>query len=80
MILDFTVLDTTPGGSSFCSPPAGWVGDATAYVDWLRGRYRADPGFAQYMVCAAWKGIAASNPRVEGPFAGDLKKALAKLA
>ncbi len=81
MIMDFRQLDTTPGGSSFCSPPVGWEGDESAYMDWLRLRYKTDPGFSQYMICAAWKGPLAQTPStIVGPFSGAFRQALDRLA
>lgn len=82
MIIDFSVLDTTPAGSSFCSPPAGWEGDEAAYTQWLRERYRADRGFAQYMHVAARITCYHASPErsnLAGPFASPLKDALVKL-
>ena len=76
-IIDFSKTDTTPGnGGPFC-PPAGFVGDAVNYSQWLRERFATDPGIAQAMF-VAWRfrvtspGTALSH----GPYSEALEAAI----
>lgn len=52
--IDLSHHDTTPGAKSPFAPPAGWSGDESEYLAFLRQRYRQDAGARQHMVVTAW--------------------------
>jgi hypothetical protein len=49
-VIDFTRIDTSPGGGTALSPPLGWAGD---YRKWARDQWRNNPGFRQHAVVVA---------------------------
>lgn len=43
-VIDFSLIDTMPGGFGSFAPPAGWQGD---YLQYLRARFDGDIGARQ---------------------------------
>ena len=71
-------VDTHPGATGPFAPPADWDGDAVAYLQLMRQRYR-HPGIAQQMVVTArmYRGESRSEQvELEGPWAEEAQKIL----
>ncbi len=45
-VIDFSLIDTMPGGQGAFAPPAGWQGD---YRQFLRTRFDSDCGARQHI-------------------------------
>lgn len=45
-VIDFSLIDTMPGGHGAFAPPAGWQGD---YWQFLRMRFESDCGARQHI-------------------------------
>ena len=72
-VIDFRVVDTTPGAGSAFAPPQGWQGD---YVAFMRDRFATDPGAAQHLALigryfALKKLYLQEWPEFTGPFASE---------
>lgn len=75
MIVDVSILDTTPGaGGLFCPPDP--TPDVPCYRQWLKAQY-ADPGMRQHIVLLGRDLVSPTQwslrPAFTGPFAADLK-------
>ncbi len=46
-LIDFSLIDTMPGGFGVFAPPAGWQGD---YRQYLQARFDGDIGVRQQIV------------------------------
>jgi hypothetical protein len=45
-VIDFSLIDTMPGGTGAFAPPAGWQGD---YRQFLLARFKGDCGARQHI-------------------------------
>ena len=45
-VIDFSFIDTMPGGSGAFAPPSGWQGD---YGQFLKARFASDCGARQHI-------------------------------
>lgn len=86
MIIDLSVLDTTPGATgphALLAPPAGFTGSEDDYREWIRGRYFNDLQVTQVMYIVAKKvtGNASYGYRVtfNGPYAEVLERIVNKI-
>lgn len=70
LIVDTTLVDTSPGGypSNPFAPPAGWEGDAEAYVQLMRERFQRAPWLRQWLGMVAFYHRNGRPYRVVGPW------------
>lgn len=76
LALDATLIDTTPGAHRLSpfSPPSGWEGDAAAYLDLMRQRFKC-LDFSQRLGFVA--GFACRYPvQYQGPFAEQARRVI----
>lgn len=76
LALDATLIDTTPGAHRLSpfSPPSGWEGDAAAYLDLMRQRFKC-VDFSQRLGFVA--GFARRYPvQYQGPFADEARRVI----
>lgn len=81
-VIDFSRLETQPGGRGPLAPPAGWIGSSDDdYVAFLRNRYR-DMGGRQHLFAAA-RAITprthADQASIIGPYRGVARNVLQSL-
>lgn len=70
-IIDFNKIETEPGASSAFAPPEGFCGD---YIDFMRKRWKQDPGVRQHVVVVG-RVIARGGPvKFCGPFAQEAER------
>lgn len=68
-------VDTEPGARGPFAPPAGFEGDADAYLALMRNRYATDPGARQQMHIYS-RGVA---PAYLGPYADQARALLNRI-
>lgn len=71
-VVNFAVIDTTPGADNAFAPPEGFSGDYAAYKALLRERYACDLRFGQHIACVALnlkRPDLAVTPSFIGPYA-----------
>lgn len=76
--IDFSRIDTTPGGNSAFAPPEGFAGD---YRKFMRDCWKKDRGVRQHVaVVAGWIDSGRVEITFSGPFADEARQvALASL-
>lgn len=81
MVLDFRVIDTTPGAEGPFAPPADWVGQgAEDYRELLRTRWRDVRHGQRMAVAARYYRIRDVSVSVEGPWADEAHAILKRLS
>lgn len=73
-IMDASHVETAPGAAGVhpFSPPDGWDGDADAYVELMRERYKS-MNFKQEILLIAFFRKRGGETRFTGPFAREAK-------
>ena len=82
-LINFNLIDTTPGVATAFAPPLGFDGN---YVAFILDRVKLDPGVRQHVACIALRFRAGRTPPDTGEFAAPaeqlarriLRKLLAK--
>ena len=79
MIINFAVIDTTPGAVSPMAPPDGWDGDRSAYFQLMRDRYDALSWSQEMLIAAKILGQPGREPEIRGPWADEAHAILERL-
>jgi hypothetical protein len=53
--VNFRCIDTEPGADTAFAPPAGFAGDDKAYAQYMRERWKCDPGVRQHLAVAGYR-------------------------
>ena len=69
--IDFTCIDTEPGAASAFAPPKGWQGD---YRQYLRDRWKRDPGVRQHIAVVGRMLGRKESISFRGPFAAEARQ------
>jgi hypothetical protein len=69
-VINFSVIDTTPGAQSAFGPPPGWEGN---YVELMRERWKKDPGVRQHVFIVGRMLYRDEEVEFIGPFATEAK-------
>ena len=76
-VFDAYLIDTTPGNiASPFSPAKDWQGDDTAYLVWLRERFKADPGLRQRLAIAVRGKSRGVDLRIIGQYTAPITRAI----
>lgn len=75
-VIDFSLIDTDPGANSTFAPPTGWNGD---YVQFMRGRWRADVALRQHAYFASSVIKSGGNVTIKGRYAKEAQDILESL-
>lgn len=69
-VINFSVIDTTPGTRSAFGPPSNWDGN---YVELMRERWKKDPGVRQHVFVVGRMLFRDEKVQFIGPFASEAK-------
>ena len=69
--VDFTRIDTEPGAASAFAPPVGFDGD---YREYMRKRWKTDPGVRQHVAVVGRMLVRGDRVVFRGPFAKEAKE------
>lgn len=70
-IIDFTLIDTSPGADTAFAPPQGFSGD---YLAFMRERYRLDPGVRQHVAIVGRMVLRGDKVSFTGQFANQARR------
>lgn len=74
--IDCSKVNTDPGGNSTFSPLSGWKGD---YVQYLRERWKSDPGLRQHAGVVSMRLKRGDTVEITGLYAGEALKVIKSL-
>jgi hypothetical protein len=69
-IIDFTRIDTEPGTASAFAPPVGFEDD---YLEYMRDRWKQDPGVRQHVAIVGRILGRKATVTFRGPFAAEAR-------
>lgn len=69
-VINFSVIDTTPGACSAFGPPPNWDG---SYVEFMRERWRNDPGVRQHVFVVGRMLYRDEKVSFIGPYASEAR-------
>lgn len=71
----FSRVDTEPGSVSVFAPPEGFNGSDSDYCEWMRERWRQDPGVRQVIAVTGRLLMRGTiEVRFLGPYADEAKR------
>jgi hypothetical protein len=70
-VIDFSRIDTEPGAASAFAPPSGFDGD---YREYMRERWKNDPGVRQHIAVVGWMLARKGTVTFCGPFSTEARR------
>lgn len=72
--VNFRCINTEPGAGTAFAPPAGFEGDDQAYVQYMRERWKSDPGVRQHVAVAGRRLIRGDEVVFVGRYANEARR------